>query len=203
MAPCGLEGGAWREGRSGLWGRLLCLGWEWEVGWVSPRPPLIFTLPVRFLPSCPAHKGPGQQGREAEGEGDHLRLRGVRVRGAAPGSGIVLPRDPALVKQGSVTRPFPGSAWSSSPAGRPGLPLALSQACQCPGACTGATVPPPWWLGVAFIGLCLRGLPWAQWCCCQTFPLVKKILAPAPALLLLGKTRAPPLPLALPFPGCP
>ena len=90
-----------------------------------------------------------------------------------------LPCRPAWASPGS----FPSVAVAREPVQAPPSPL--------------------WWLGVAFIGLCLRGLPWAQWCCCQTFPLVKKILAPAPALLLLGKTRAPPLPLALPFPGCP
>ena len=39
------------------------------------------TLPALISPFCSACRGPGQQGREAQAEGDHLRLWGERVRG--------------------------------------------------------------------------------------------------------------------------
>ena len=39
------------------------------------------TLPALISPFCSACRGPGQQGRETQAEGDHLRLWGERVRG--------------------------------------------------------------------------------------------------------------------------
>nr|KAF6507327.1 peptidylprolyl isomerase E [Rousettus aegyptiacus] len=69
--------------------------------------------------------GPGQQGRKAKADSDHLRLWGVRVRGTFSTLPLRIQEQSARgtstrgcpVKQWPVSWPFAGSAWSSSSAG--------------------------------------------------------------------------------------
>lgn len=106
-APCVLERGAEAaSAQAGSWG-------------LSLSHLLIFPL------FCSTHKGPGQQGRKAKADGDHLRLWGVRVRGTFSTLPLRIQEQSARgtstrgcpIKQGSVSWPFAGSAWSSSSAG--------------------------------------------------------------------------------------
>lgn len=140
-----------------------------------PEPPFNPPLPPGPL-LCSTHKGPGQQGREAEGEGDHLRLWGVRVRGASPARPLRVqdsqPRDPALVRRVrvvallgvSLEHASPSMAWASC-GSFPGMAVG-------PGVCTGAPSPRGW-LCMAFLGLCCQGPSWAHQCGSWTFLLVK------------------------------
>lgn len=101
-ASCGLEGALLQEAAA-------LSAWDWGSPFNLHPPPFSSVPP----------KGAGQQGREAEGEGDHLRLWGVRVRSTvctALPSGSAAP-GPALVRRGQHGA-APLQAW-------PGLPLAL------------------------------------------------------------------------------
>ena len=87
---------------------------------------LLSTLPALISPFCSACRGPGQQGREAQAEGDHLRLWGVRVRGKLSNRGTGARGAPLAASGASCPGPSSGSAWGSSSAGiacaSPGCP---------------------------------------------------------------------------------
>lgn len=158
----GPSGTAGEGGHGCSQGGLLLLRWQQAPG--EGIPELLLTLqPPWFLSLFCPHKGPGQQGWEAEAESDHRRLRGVCVSLRWPSlcrpclSRIHLPGNqhlrspvPSAASRDVCCGPSWGQLGVALVQTQPGLPLALSQVWLCPGAHRGTAFPTGDGLRVAF-----------------------------------------------------
>ena len=115
------------------------------------------TLPALISPFCSACRGPGQQGRETQAEGDHLRLWGERVRGELS-TREPAPEVPHWQRAGLRVLALPRGQRGAAPLqAQPAPPLVV------PGCGLGPGPPsPPWTAGHGLSRPLPPGLLWAH-----------------------------------------